>query len=118
MQLSALSWSSSAAEGSGGQQVSPGGDDPIYLSEPGQEDQTSQDTFVSSPQDIWKRSARSICIKEHKQLIDSCLSSSDLETDWTIRVVVSTAAQSVLFLLRDGRLVASVLHLLRTQLSC
>lgn len=38
LQLSALSWSSSAAEGSGGQQASPGRDDPIYLSELGQED--------------------------------------------------------------------------------
>lgn len=38
LQLSVLSWSSSAAEGSGGQQASPEGHDPIYLSEPGQED--------------------------------------------------------------------------------
>lgn len=36
-QLSALSWSSSAAEGSVGRQVFPGGDDPFCLSEPGQD---------------------------------------------------------------------------------
>lgn len=98
MQLSALSWFSSAAVGSGGRRVFPAGDDPFCLSEPGQdesEDQSQEDNI-----DVLK------CLRNLF---------SDLKSDWTVAVGGSTVAQGVLFFLRDGGLVASTPHLQRTR---
>lgn len=51
MRLSALSWFSSAAEGSGGRQAFPGGVDPFCLSGPGQDESEGESQcFEMSPQ--------------------------------------------------------------------